>query len=659
MREWILRIMISLILCFSLVTLIACSNNAKIQTDIQPASINKTEDTSNDLVNMIKNSSLSQKNKDYLLDSCALGITDDIEIKDINSNISLSDFTKMMQKAIELKYGTSSDFLNDFMKESHNLRSVQADGYTTRLSMAEIVFYTSCEKEFSIPYTSFSNFIDNSVGAFWNEEGSWRYFPNATLMGKTLDGQLSANADVWSICTDLGEVDKYGNATAIQYALNAFDRMSSERVLSLFEDNSFHPNDKISAADAILSVYHYYRWLMVPNYKVLEDVGLYNKDIITDDLLKENTSLPDASNNKLPDWKGFNVDHLSNITHGALSGMPELWTFEADIRTIAEAGGDFANVRVGWGSLSGPDFSDDDMVNMSEIEYLDRIVSWGMKYGIHIQFCFTEGPAMDREFDMQQSWDKTRTVFTDQNYRELNTRYWRMLAKRYADIPNKYLSFKLMNECSPLNDENYGETMAPIVKAIRDESPDRVILADVHAQTSITGESMAKMGVALCAHLYDPSEVFVIMNETMSANPDFYNNLSWPYILDKDTGEQVSGKKILDMEYNGVSVNAVKKTAEKYGVGFMVGEFGFFGGDTAGIMIEAPIPRETIYTILKDIINTFDEEGIPWCTEYRTEFTLTNSYDIDKNIDYEIIEGSPLYLDRNMLDFYKDMTSNK
>ena len=422
-----------------------------------------------------------------------------------------------------------------------------------------MVFYTSCEKEIGISYKSFSDFVNNSVDAFWNKEGSWRYFPNATLMGKTLDGQLSVNADVWSICTDLGEVDKYGNATALQYALNAFDRMSSERILSLFEDNTFHPNDKMSATDAILSVYHYYRWLMVPDYKVLEDIGKYNKSIITDDLLKQNSSLPDASNSRLPDWKDFNVDHLSNIAHRALSGMPELWTFEADIKTIAQAGGNFANVRVGWGSLSGPDFPADDMVNMAEIEYIDRILSWGMKYGVHIQLCFTEGPAMDREFDLQQSGDKTKTVFTDLNYRELNARYWRMLAKRYADIPNKYLSFKLINECSPLNDENYGETMTPIVKAIRDESPDRVILADVHAQTPITGESMAKFGVALCAHLYDPSEVFVIMSETMSESLDFYNKLSWPYTLDKNTGEQISGKKILDIEYNGVLVKGYGK----------------------------------------------------------------------------------------------------
>lgn len=670
MIKRIFRISLNMILCFSMVTFIACTKNSAIHTDIQPtpaynmedsdkeqmkASVNDREDTSNDLLNSINNSSLSQKDKDYLADACTLGITDGTEIDDLNANLFLADVIKMMQNTIELKYGTPSAFLNDLMNKPNMLRSVQVDNYTTRINMAEIVFYTSCEIELGIRYTSFYDFIDNKVGTFWNDEGSWRYFPNATLMGKTLDGQLSANADVWSICTDLDVVDKYGNSTSIQYALNAFDRMSSERVITLYEDNSFHPNEKLSAADVILSIYHYYRWLMVPNYKVLEDVGSYNKTIITDVLLKQNSSLPDASNSELPDWKGFNVDHLSNITHGALSGMPELWTFEADIRTIAEAGGDFANVRVGWGSLSGPDYPADDMVNVSEIEYLDRIISWGMKYGVHIQFCFTEGPAMDKEFNLQQSWDKTKTVFIDQEYRDLNARYWRMLSKRYADIPNKYLSFNLMNECSPLDDENYGETMEPIVKAIREEAPDRVIVADVHSMTSVTGESMAKMGVALCAHLYDPGEVFVIMSETMSSNPDFYNNLSWPYTMDKNTGKQVSGKNILDMEYNGVSANDVRKTAEKYGVGFMIGEFGFFGGDTAGILIKSPIPRETIYKILKDMINSFDEEGIPWCTEYRTEFTLTNSHDIDENINYEAIDGSPLYLDRGMFDFFRDI----
>ena len=102
-----MRISISLILFCSMATLIACTNDTPpVQTSIQPAPINETKDTGIDLINLIKNSNLSRKDKDYLLDACALGIIDEKEkkeINDLNSNISLADVIKMMQNVIELK----------------------------------------------------------------------------------------------------------------------------------------------------------------------------------------------------------------------------------------------------------------------------------------------------------------------------------------------------------------------------------------------------------------------------------------------------------------------------------------------------------------------------------------------------------------------------
>ncbi len=606
------------------------------------------------LLQSIRESGQDPSSRQHLSDAIQSGLLAGVTVESPDAGIRLDDLCRMMQQVVTARYGTASKFLDAYPVSGKRFRSYPKDGVATRMNLAELVFYTSCEMELGLPFQTFTRFVDEQVDGFWNKDGAWRSFPNAALMGRTHDATLSANADLWQLCRDIREIDELGNSTAVQYAVTAFDRITSERVMSLHEDMTFRPDDPVSLSEAVLAAWHYGRWLMPAAYRPLEEVGGYNRDILADELLAAASELPDATAANLPAWKGFNVDHLSNAAHGALSGLPELWTFEADIRTISEAGGNFANVRVGWGSLSGPAYPAEDQVNVAELEYLDRILAAGIRYGVHIQFCFTEGPAMKPEYDLQTTFDKTASIFTDTAYRDLTARYWRMLSKRYATIPNKYLSFCLMNECTPVDDANYGETMRPLVDAIRESAPERLIVADVHAQTGVSGESMARMGVALCAHLYDPNPVFVVMQETMDANPDFYRNLSWPFV--DESGKRIFGKEALDLTYHGVSLNDVRNTARKHGVGFMVGEFGFFGGDTAGFMIKSPIPGDTIRTILSDLIMTFDAEGMPWCAEYRTEFSLTNSHTLDETIAYSKIDGSPLYVDTDMMAFFRQMT---
>jgi hypothetical protein len=352
-----------------------------------------------------------------------------------------------------------------------------------------------------------------------------------------------------------------------------------------------------------------------------------------------------------------------------------------------------------------------------------------------------------------------------------------------------------MNECKPIDDNNYAETMKPIIKAIWEQSPGRVILADIHAD-NITGESMAALGVALCYHLYRPNDVFILDKDAQAKSLDIYKQLFLPTyymtatlyskndalstwdgkgdtsklggkpnvikgtlsgtleIMLKDSSNGTAGMLVtadgtviydaipktvsdgdpkVDVCYtaspvkisvpegtkrieisctngiftlssvrllqsnsiavnipviadnwqgtdmatvtiyqdgsfdsdrnNGkdpvfnikrglVSLNECKAIADRYGVGFMVGEWGFFDS-CAGLLRKSPIPRKDLYFVLKAMIDAFDKNEIPWCGEYRTNYTLTNSYPLNSETTYKKIDGSSLYLDLGMMEFFK------
>jgi len=754
------------------------------------------------LFNTLTKNKVSKTDSDYILDACKIGISDYSQANKVNDKISISNLVKLFENAYRLHYGKSSKYLADFRKNISSIESCGKDGKATRYNVAELVYYSASEMEIDVKYRSLNGFI-SAIDKADGEDYSYLHYPNSAIMVKNKDGTVNSNTGVWSDCSDLKAIEAIGNPNAVNYTLRVFDRTSGERVQSLFADTTYRPKNKITVKTAILAVYHYYRYLMPePKNVVVEKVGTYNKYIITNTLLKQKTDLPNASNAVLPDWKGYNLDYLSNITHGALSNMPEYWVYEADMKTVADTGANFVNVRIGWGCLSAPDYVSDDTVNIYYLEWLDHILSWGMKYGVHVQFCFTEGPGLDKTFNMQQAREKTLSVFTNEDYLELNVRYWRMLAKRYAKIPNKYLSFSLMNEPTPTSDENYAETMKPIIDAIWEDSPGRVILADIHS-INCTGESMAKLGVALCYHHYRPIELFIVNKDNPQIDyQDYYNKLFigtqymtgilysedgasniWEgkgdtsslggkpdiikgnlsgtleimlkdssvgkaalmvkadgVVLYDDVPETVcDGDREVDLCYSAVpeyisipdgtkclelsctwgiqtfssvkirrddgvlvdipiladnfqgmdmsvvtihidggigsdnlgenelyinqkspliSILECKATADQYGVGFMCGEWGFFDND-GGTIRKSPIPYESLMKILAGAITVFDEYGIPWCAEYRTPYTLTNSYPLNSGTTYTKIEGSSLYLDNVMNKFYTNIIKKK
>ena len=120
-------------------------------------------------------------------------------------------------------------------------------------------------------------------------------------------------------------------------------------------------------------------------YISVKDVGTYDKNIITDELLSANTNLPEVTQSKLPsEWQG------AGIAAKKTRADEYLHFEESDVRFLAENGFNLARLFFGFSTLRYPDFPEDArMINEKELEELDQLLAWCMEYGIHLQIAMS------------------------------------------------------------------------------------------------------------------------------------------------------------------------------------------------------------------------------------------------------------------------------
>lgn len=256
------------------------------------------------------------------------------------------------------------------------------------------------------------------------------------------------------------------------------------------------------------------------NYISVKDVGTYNKEIITDELLQMESDLPEVTQNKLPSkWNG-----IGNATRKA--HVDQYIHFkESDIRFLAENGFNFNRMFYSFSTLRYPDFpADSRMINEKELEELDQLLAWCIKYGVHLQIAMT--------FYLDENGNELEAMPRTDAEWALVKDYWETLARRYADIPSKYLSFDLCNEISPqsMEDISYAKKgLSTVVNAVRKADADRVLLyslpnyGDAHHEWA---KNFTSMGVAIGYHPYIPGFLSTAGWVENELNP--YAEACWP-----------------------------------------------------------------------------------------------------------------------------------
>lgn len=361
-----------------------------------------------------------------------------------------------------------------------------------------------------------------------------------------------------------GEINPLDGAS-YNYNLGRFSAFSGENPFAVdAESNSLRVKDQATYAEALLAVIRLidstdtaftgggrtFEKTEVQSqparYVPIDEVGTYNTDIITEDLLNGCT-LADVDKADLPYWTGYILENKI----WANQVYTEKWEdynaggqyfCEDEIRFLAENGFNCARVLYGFTFLSNPD--DIYSINVSELEQLDELIAWGLKYNIHILLSITGLPGMWGADTVAENVGTNNAVFVDPAMEDAFARYWAMLSQRYAQIPNGVLSFEPIVESAvedwekggEYNLQRYFDVLAPIARNMWQDRADRIVIANDLGK--MLPAQLAEIGccLSLHAHIYTTDERWMEDGfgiETEATWPMQY----MPFMVDSRSGE--------------------------------------------------------------------------------------------------------------------------
>ena len=179
---------------------------------------------------------------------------------------------------------------------------------------------------------------------------------------------------------------------------------------------------------------------------------------------KEGSSLVDATYDKLPAWRGFNLTNMADIEN-----MTDFK--EEDFAIIKDLGFNYARLPIDYRCFvkNGDVYSIDTEI----LAKIDKAIEYGMKNDVHVTLSLKTFPIVNLADGSEPNfWD-------DKDSQEVFAAYWGLFANRYKNIGNKFLSFGLLDNIpNDVKDETYAVVMRMAIVKIQQISVDRLIFAD-------------------------------------------------------------------------------------------------------------------------------------------------------------------------------------
>ena len=198
----------------------------------------------------------------------------------------------------------------------------------------------------------------------------------------------------------------------------------------------------------------------------------------------------------LPRWRGFNLLDMFTIhSDGNFH--------EDDFRWMRDWGFDFVRIPACYTLW----IEDDDVYRLYEpmLEKMDRMVSLGEQYGLHICLNFHRAPGFSVNPERQEPFN----LWKDQDALAAFIFHWETFTRRYAGISSDKLSFNLVNEpVRPTPDgmtrADHERVMREATAAIRAIDPERLIILDGVSWGNETLPELVDLKTAQSCRAYVP-----------------------------------------------------------------------------------------------------------------------------------------------------------
>ncbi len=204
--------------------------------------------------------------------------------------------------------------------------------------------------------------------------------------------------------------------------------------------------------------------------------------------------LPKPVYSDLPRWRGFN---LQAKYHKEWTNEP---FEEKNFRIISELGFNFVRLPMDYRIW----IVDGDWLEFDEGELLDidQAIVWGVRHGIHVCLNFHRAPGYTVATPPEPV-----SLWECQEAQDVFAEHWRMFAERYRGIPNRYLSFNLLNEPARVDEATYIQVMTKAIESIREVDENRLIICDGLDYGRRPVRELAKMEVAQSTRGYYPHNI--------------------------------------------------------------------------------------------------------------------------------------------------------
>ena len=322
-----------------------------------------------------------------------------------------------------------------------------------------------------------------------------------------------------------------------------------------------------------------------------------------------------------PVWKGFNL--LNKFNPDFQSPFSE-----HDFKLIARLGFNFVRIPLSYWCWSSEDnwYSINDKV----LKEIDQAVEWGKQYGLHVNLNFHRVPG----YCINAPKPPTN-IFEEEAPLEACAFHWKTFAERYKGIPNKTLSFNLINEAPAVSTEKYDRVARKLIQTIRTVDKNRLIIVD--------GKNVG------CVPLMTLTDVPNIIQSGRGYNPMLISHFKATWPGSRQLMEFPEEKLTWPLHADGVDYD--KEFLHKHNISpwdewvkaggkVHIGEMGCYN----------KTPHAVALAWLEDTLSLFKELGWGWAL-----WNLTGDFGIidsnRKDVEYEKFEGH--LLDRKMLELLK------